>query len=229
MSTEPFEQLVSIKPFVLGQGDISERFTLAKSKLYGRDEDIQTLLKTFDRVSASGKMIRNYFLILGKSELLLVSGYSGVGKSSLINEIQKPISLQRSYFTSGKYDQLGSGLAYSALTAAFQSLIKQILGESKERTEMWKKKILLALGNYGSVIMDIIPDLRYLIGIQPPVQELGLQEAKIRFDLLFQQFIRAFVEEDRVLVLFLDDVQVYDFYYYINYITSGQIRRVSPY
>ncbi len=183
-----------IRPFEIAQADFSERFTVSKSKLYGRDAEIKVLLDTFDSV-----------LTTKKSQVLIVSGYPGIGKSSLINEIQRPVTFRKSYFVSGKFDQLSTNVAYSAITIAFQTLIKQILAESKERIMIWKKKILVALKNYGKIIIDVIPDLELLIGAQPPVSELAPQEAKNRFDTVFRRFIGAFT--DQVLVVFLDDIQ----------------------
>jgi predicted ATPase len=181
--------------------DFPERFTIAKSKLYGRDKEIETLLNIFERVQRTRK-----------SELLLVSGYSGVGKSSLINEIQRPITMQRSYYITGKFDQLTT-VAYGAFVSAFQSLIKQLLAESKDRIAVWKEKLLEALQNNGKIIANVIPELELLIGIQPPVLELGGQEAKNRFDMVFKNFVSVFTES-KAIVIFLDDIQVW--FYFVN-------------
>jgi predicted ATPase/signal transduction histidine kinase/CheY-like chemotaxis protein len=183
----------TIIDFVIGQSDISEKFTIP-NKLYGREQEIVILMETYTRASA------------GQAEVLIISGYSGVGKSALIAQMQKPIHQQRGYFLSGKFDQLNR-VAYSAITEAFRIMVKQILTESESSIRQWKQRIMKAVGNNGKLVVDIIPELENIIGPQPSVQELGSVEAQNRFTVLFQKFIGALVRKDRPITLFLDDIQ----------------------
>ena len=95
----------------------------------------------------------------GNTELLLISGRSGIGKSVLINEVSKPITEYRGYFASGKYDVFKRSIPYRAITQSFQSLIQQILTSSHEEIILWKKNLLDTLGVNGKIIIDVIPEL----------------------------------------------------------------------
>ena len=141
------------------------------------------------------------------SEMMLVTGYSGVGKSALVQEIYKPITRQKGYFISGKFDQYQRNIPYHAAIEAFQELVKQLLTENEDRLERWRKKIIRALGNNGGVIIDVIPEVELLIGSQPTVPQLPPAEAQNRFNLMFQKFICVFTQREHPLVLFLDDLQ----------------------
>ncbi|MEQ8971029.1 MAG: AAA family ATPase [Coleofasciculus sp. C1-SOL-03] len=183
-----------ISQFSLGQQDISDKFQIPQ-KLYGREAEIHQLLDTFDRVSE------------GATELILVAGYSGIGKSVLVNEVQKPIVRQRGYFISGKFDQFKRNIPYASLIQAFQELIRQLLTESDTQIKTWKQKLLDALGRNGQVIIDVIPEVERIIGKQPPVPQLGATESQTRFNLVFQNFIGVFTKKEHPLVIFLDDLQ----------------------
>jgi len=187
----------SVSEFILGRRDISDKFQIPQ-KLYGRDVEINTLLKVFEQVSQ------------GKTEMMLVSGYSGIGKSALVQEIYKPITRARGYFLSGKFDQFQRNIPYSAVVKAFQSLIKQLLTESEIQLQQWREKLLAALGTNGQVIIDVIPEVELIVGKQPPVAELGSAESQNRFNLVFQNFIRVFCQQEHPLVIFLDDLQWVD-------------------
>ncbi len=189
------EETGKINSFPLGQQDISDRFQIPQ-KLYGREKEIATLLKVFKRVVATGKV-----------ELMLVSGYSGIGKSSLVQELFKPITECRGYFISGKFDQFQRNIPYSAIVAAFSGLIEQLLGESRDRLQVWREKLLQVLGNNGQIIIDVIPEVELIIGKQPPVATLGATEAQNRFNLVFGDFISAFCDSEHPLTLFIDDLQ----------------------
>ncbi|MEI2582034.1 AAA family ATPase [Scytonema sp. PRP1] len=188
------ETLGQIDEFCLATQDICDRFVIPE-KLYGREEEVTQLLTTFERVSQ------------GSSEMMLVSGYSGIGKSALVNEVHKPILRQRGYFISGKFDQLQRDIPYAAIALAFQDLTRQLLTESEAALQTWKQELLAALNPNAQVIIDIIPELEQIIGKQPPVEQLGATEAQNRFNLFFQRFITVFAQKEHPLVIFLDDLQ----------------------
>ncbi|MBN3942602.1 AAA family ATPase [Nostoc sp. NMS9] len=184
-----------IQSFVLGEQDISERFQIPQ-KLYGREPEIAKLLQAFERVVSQGK-----------PELVLVSGYAGVGKSSLVKEIHKPIVRERGVFISGKFDQYKRDIPYSTIVQAFQTLARQILTQPENQLATWKKRIQAALGNNGRLITDVIPEVELIVGEQPPIPELGPAESQNRFNLVFQNFISVFAQKEHPLTVFLDDMQ----------------------
>ncbi|MEG3931327.1 AAA family ATPase [Microcoleus sp. T3_B1] len=183
-----------ISNFVVGSADKAGQLNIPQ-KLYGRDQEIEKILETFDRVAS------------GSTELMLVSGYSGIGKTVLVNEVHKPIVRQRGYFIAGKFDQFKRNIPYTSLIQAFQSLTQQLLTEGEVEIQTWKEKLLSALGDNGQVIIDVIPQIELIIGKQPPVPELGATEAQNRFSRVFKQFIGVFTTIDHPLVIFLDDLQ----------------------
>lgn len=191
---QQFVQNGRIEPFLLAQQDYSSKL-LIPQKLYGRMQEVAQLLDGFERISQ------------GTTELMLVTGVAGIGKSALIQEIQKPLLREKGYFISGKFDQLNRNIAYWAITQALQNLILQILSESEERIEQWKEKILDALGENGQIIIDVVPELALILGPQPTIQAIEPAEAKNRLNVLFQKFIHLFTQDKQPLVIFLDDLQ----------------------
>jgi predicted ATPase/signal transduction histidine kinase/DNA-binding NarL/FixJ family response regulator len=191
---EQLETQGKITEFTIAQLDDRSQFFLPQ-KLYNREQEVALLMEAFERVSH------------GATEMMLVSGYSGIGKSSLVNEVHKPIVRQRGYFISGKFDQFKRDIPYASLIQAFQSLIEQLLTESAEKIAMWKASLLKAFGANGQVIINVIPEIERIIGSQPPVAELGATESQNRFNRVFQQFINVFAQPEHPLVLFLDDLQ----------------------
>ncbi|MBF0380025.1 MAG: AAA family ATPase [Magnetococcales bacterium] len=180
--------------FTLVRNDHSDRFQIPQ-KLYGRDQEVQTLLDTFERV------------IDGAREMMLVAGYSGVGKSALIHELHKPITARRGYFISGKYDQYQRDIPYAALIQAFSELVQQLLSESELKLANWKERFLKGMGKNAGVIIDVIPELEAIVGSQPPLPDLPPTEASNRFNLVFRNFVTACVDETHPLTMFLDDLQ----------------------
>ncbi|HAX79066.1 MAG TPA: serine/threonine protein kinase [Cyanobacteria bacterium UBA11372] len=191
---EQYSATGSINLFELAQRDICDRFTIPE-KLYGRETEVATLLAAFDRVSS------------GSTEMMLVAGFSGIGKTAVVNEVHKPIVRQRGYFIKGKFDQFKRDIPFSAWVQTFQNLMRQLLTESTASLATWKAKILAALGENSQVIIDVIPELELLIGKQPEVPELEGTAAQNRFNLLFEKFIRVFATKEHPLVIFLDDLQ----------------------
>ena len=183
-----------IEDFVLGKQDISDRFQIPQT-LYGRSSQIETLLAAFDRITH------------GISQLMLVAGYSGIGKSVLVQEIYKPITERRGYYISGKFDQFQRNIPYSAIVIAFRELVRQLLTETTEQLQVWRDKLLSALGANGQIIIDVIPEVELIIGKQPAVLELAATESQNRFNLVFQNFIQVFCQQEHPLVIFLDDLQ----------------------
>jgi PAS domain S-box-containing protein len=187
-----------IDEFPIGEQDTPGRL-LIPEKLYGRQRDVETLLASFDRVVKSGT-----------PELVLVSGYSGIGKSSVVNELHKALVPSRGLFASGKFDQYKRDIPYSTLAQAFQSLIQALLAKSEAELNSWREALGEALGPNGLLIVDLVPELKLIIGDQPPVPDLEPQDAQRRFQLVFRRFISAFARPEHPLVLFLDDLQWLD-------------------
>ncbi|MEG4445745.1 AAA family ATPase [Microcoleus sp. AT9_B5] len=183
-----------IENFPIGQRDRGNQL-LIPQKLYGRETEVQILLDAFGRVS------------LGATEMMLVSGYSGIGKTSIVNEVHKPIVAARGAFIAGKCDQFKRNIPYAALIQAFQELVRQLLTESSEQIAIWKENLLKALDNNGQVIIDVIPEVELIIGKQLEVPQLGSSESQNRFNRVFQQFSRVFCQPEHPLVIFLDDLQ----------------------
>lgn len=192
-----WESLGRVEPFALDRRSRAPRFQLPQ-KIYGREAELPVLLDAFDRVSE------------GATELLLVSGYSGIGKSALVQEIYRPVTRQRGYFISGKFDQFQRDIPYASLVQSFRSLLRQILTESMDRVERWKQALWEALGANARVLIEVIPELQLILGECPPVPELGPTESKNRFNLLLTRFIEVFARREHPLVLFLDDLQWVD-------------------
>ncbi len=191
--------------FELAIRDICDRFIIPE-KLYGRESEVQALLDAFERVAIPPQSSLNQGG-RGGAEMMLVAGYSGVGKTAVINEVHKPIVRQRGYFIKGKFDQFNRNIPFSAFLQAFRDLMGQLLGESDESLANWKAKILGYLGENGQVIIDVIPELENIIGKQPAVTELSGSAALNRFNLLFNKFVGVFTTQEHPLVLFLDDLQ----------------------
>ncbi|MEH1942709.1 MAG: AAA family ATPase [Nostoc sp.] len=188
------QEIGSIKSFQLSERDICDRFIIPE-KLYGRQAEVQSLLDAFERVSQ------------GSTEIILVAGFSGIGKTAVVNEVHKPIVRQRGYFIKGKFDQFQRNIPYSAFVQAFRDLIRQLLSETDTQFEQWKCKILSALGENGQVMIEVIPELEIIIGKQPPAPELSGSAAQNRFNSLFLKFTQVFTTKEHPLTIFIDDLQ----------------------
>jgi PAS domain S-box-containing protein len=195
---DEWEALGSIGDFPPGEHDTPDRL-LIPEKLYGREREVETLLAAFDRIVKSGA-----------PELVLVSGYSGIGKSSVVNELHKALVPPRGLFAAGKFDQYKRDIPYATLAQAFQSLVRPLLGKSDAELSGWRDALVEALGPNGQLMVDVVPELRLIVGDQPPVPELSPQDAQRRFQLVFQRFIGVFARAEHPLALFLDDLQWLD-------------------
>ena len=191
---QSLENTGEIADFELGERDICDHFMIPE-KLYGREKEVQTLLDAFERIA------------VGKTEMMLVAGFSGIGKTAVVNEVHKPIVEKRGYFIKGKFDQFNRNIPFSAFVQAFRDLIGQLFSESDEELANWKTKILEAVGENGQILIDVIPELERVIGHQPPAIELSGTAAQNRFNLLFEKFIAVFTTPEHPLVMFLDDLQ----------------------
>ncbi|MEH1932686.1 MAG: AAA family ATPase [Nostoc sp.] len=191
---EQLQEIGSIKSFKLGERDICDRFIIPE-KLYGRQAEVQSLLDAFEGVTQ------------GSTEIMLIAGFSGIGKTAVVNEVHKPIVQQRGYFIKGKFDQFQRNIPFSAFVQAFRDLIGQLLSETDAQFEQWKCKILSALGENGQVMIEVIPELESMIGKQPPAPELSGNAAQNRFNLLFLKFTQVFTAPEHPLVIFIDDLQ----------------------
>ena len=183
-----------LSDFSLGGADVSDRFTIPQ-RLYGREEETETLLSAFERAGP------------GRARLMLVSGYSGVGKTSLVQEIHKPIVRQRGRFLAGKFDQLDRNVPYGAIVQAFRGFVHQILGENDETIVAYRERLLATLGANAGVMTAVIPDLALVVGPQGPGPQLDPAEARNRFNYVFQDFLGVFARPEQPLVIFLDDLQ----------------------
>jgi PAS domain S-box-containing protein len=187
-----------VHDFALGEHDRPDYLQIPE-KLYGREREIETLLASFDRIVNGGV-----------PELVLVSGYSGIGKSSVVNELQPVLVPPRGLFASGKFDQYKRDIPYSTLAQAFQSLIRQLLTKSETELGRWRHDLLDALDQNGQLIVDLVPELKLVIGEQPPVPEVPAQDAQRRFQVVIRRFIGVFARREHPLALFLDDLQWLD-------------------
>ncbi|MFN6538982.1 MAG: diguanylate cyclase domain-containing protein [Nostoc sp. EkiNYC01] len=190
--------------FPLGQHDVSAQFQIPQ-KLYGREHEIAALLAAFERVAGAERAREDS--ASPHAELILITGYAGIGKSALVRSLYKPITAKRGYFISGKFDQFQRNIPYSAVIDAFAGFVKQLLGEPEAVLQQWRERFLAALGTNGQAAIDVIPDVELMIGQQPPMPELGATESQNRLNLVFQQFMQACCTPEHPLVLFLDDMQ----------------------
>ena len=181
-----------VVPFKLGESDVCDRLQIPQ-KLYGREADVAQLISALNRITGGGV------------EMLLVTGYSGIGKSSLVHEIHKPVVARRGYFISGKFDQFKRNIPYSAINHAFRELMRQILTESESRIAEWRAKLTKALGPNGQLVIDAIPELEYIIGKQP--ESVTLNASRNSYNYVMQNFVEVFAQPEHPLVLFLDDLQ----------------------
>jgi predicted ATPase len=194
---QQWQSLGKILPFPLGRQDVSNRF-IVPQQLYGRDQQLQDLLQAFEQTCQ------------GRPAFMLVAGYAGIGKTTLIQELYKPLVRQRGYFIAGKFDQLERNIPYRALLQAFQRLVQRLLTEGEERLHVWRTRLAEALGGNGGVLAEVLPEIELLLGKQPPALPLGPTEAQNRFIMVVQNFLAVLATPEHPLVMFLDDLQWVD-------------------
>ncbi len=183
-----------IEPFELGEKDVVHKFLVPQS-LYGREHELEELFELFEAAVA------------GRNEFCLVHGYSGVGKSALVNEIDRPLVRERGFLVRGKFDQFQHSEAYTAIAATFRGLVQQVLAQPEEGLEQWRQRLLEALEPNACLVVDLVPELELIIGHQPAVAELPPAEARNRLQIVLTAFLRVFAGEGHPVVLFLDDLQ----------------------
>ncbi|HEX8539860.1 MAG TPA: AAA family ATPase, partial [Cystobacter sp.] len=181
--------------FALGTHDTPSRFQLPQ-RLYGREAQVSTLLERFERVAHTSE-----------PELFLVSGYSGIGKSSVVNELYKPVVQRRGFFLRGKFDQFQRDIPYATLAQTLRELVQQLLSGSDEELAQWREQVNQAWEGKGQVLVDLVPQLEILAGPQPALQELPSNEAQHRFYRVVRQFLAVFATREHPMVVFLDDLQ----------------------
>ena len=194
---EQLENQGSLSDFPLGRYDMPKELQIAPG-LYGRENEITALEAALERVSQ------------GATEMVLISGSAGVGKTALVGEIYKSVVQKNGFFISGKFDQLRHNIPYSALIQALRGLIREVSAEDKSGMERWKSRIRAALGFNGQLMTRVIPELEPVIGPQPPLPEMGALEARNRFTAVLLELISVFCEKTHPLVIFLDDLQWVD-------------------
>ncbi|MEG4962221.1 MULTISPECIES: ATP-binding sensor histidine kinase [unclassified Microcoleus] len=194
---EQLQTTGEISHITLGEQDRSSHLQISQ-KLYGRETEVNLLLSTFDRMRR------------GNTEIVLISGCAGLGKSLLAYELSKPIVRENGYFIDSKFEQFKRDIPYGFLLQAFQELLRQILTETPAQVQVWRQKILNDIGGNCQVIIEVIPEVELIVGSQPPVPDLGANESQNRFNLVFQKFIRVFTQKKHPLVIFLDNLQWVD-------------------
>ncbi len=194
---ECLEKLIQdsiIVNFALGKNDVPNRFEI-KQKLYGRELQIKILMDTYQKVCR------------GSSEIMMISGYSGIGKTSIVKEIYKKIIKNKGYFTSGKFEEFNRDIPYTSIAQAFKKIIRQILTQSDESINLWRSKVIDVLGKNAPLVTSVIPDIELLIGKQYEIEDLTPTESQNRFNYTFKKFVSLFTENETPMVLFLDDLQ----------------------
>jgi len=185
----------ALEGFTLGAHDTPQHFQLPQ-RLYGRDAQVASLLQGFERV-----------IHTARPELFLISGYSGIGKSSVVHELYKPVVQRRSFFLSGKFDQFQRDIPYATLAQAIRGLVQQLLAGSEQELARWRERLNQAWEGQGQALVDMVPPLEVLVGRQPPLQQLSASETQHRFHRVIRQFLEVFATTEHPLVMFLDDLQ----------------------
>jgi len=183
-----------VDAFALGATESLERFEISH-KLYGRDAEFARLLEALREASAGRKLV------------VTVAGYSGIGKSSLVNEFAREVVDRGGTFIAGKFDQLHRHAPYSALSQALTQACRELLGLPQAELDRFRANILQQLGANAALMLDLVPDLERIVGPQPPAPPAGPLEGPHRFSLTLARLLSVFARAGAPLVLFLDDLQ----------------------
>lgn len=186
-------QAESTSKFVLAQHDVSGRFTIPQL-LYGREKQISILMDQFSLATE------------GLPSILVVQGYSGIGKSALVHEIHKPVAEQGGVFIEGKFDQFQQNIPYFVISTALESWLNQTLSLPEEKLQTIRMALLSQLSSNARVLIDFVPAFKYMLGDIASVPKLGAKESQARFNLVMKQFFKI-ASMNRPIVLFVDDLQ----------------------
>ena len=186
----------TIADFPLGEADYASRLIIPQ-KLYGRESELKELENAYESVCQDS------------SSIVFIGGYSGIGKTALVKEIQRPVSEKSGYFIEGKFDQVVT-TPYAGISHGLDLFVSQLLTQTETQLAAWRSKILEAVGPNGRILLDVIPSLKLVIGPQPAVPDLSAQEAQNRFNYVFQRFFGAIARSEHPICFFLDDLQWVD-------------------
>lgn len=164
-------------------------------RLYGRGKEHALLLENLEAVRK------------GESRVVWISGYSGIGKTQLVRELQATVSQSFGSIISGKYDPFKRNVPFAALIQAINELIHAVVAQPEERIAAWKTRIMEALGENAGVLVSIIPEMSLLIGEQPAAPDLPSLAGENRLYELFQSFLDCLSYREHPLIIFLDDLQ----------------------
>ncbi|MEM9622816.1 MAG: AAA family ATPase [Pseudomonadota bacterium] len=180
--------------FALGKEDHTGRFVIP-ARLYGRDAELSQLMDAFQQC------------LDGRVGAFFVSGYSGVGKSSLVDEVQRPILTRHGWYGAGKFDQFRRDVPYQGWIAALAGLVEQLLAEPDEVLDVVKRDVMAALQGTAGEICQLLPAAELIVGEQSLVADDSPVQAQRRFMNMMGNFIKAVARPEHPVVLFLDDLQ----------------------
>ena len=185
---------LSVPPFQLGGNESFERF-LVPQKMYGRNREIAILKDAFDAVRQ------------GETRLVVIAGYSGIGKTTLVHELHPQITRQGGQYLSGKFEMLLRNIPYYAMIQAFEQFVRYLLSLDEHALERWRGRILGALGSNAKIIIELVPELGLVLGPQPDLVALPSKESETRSRSALLAFTQAMADAEHPLVLFFDDWQ----------------------
>lgn len=223
--TKCLNQLVYFKQieiFELAEDDVLDHFELP-SKLYGRTQEIKLVQEMYERISR------------GKTEVLLLQGAGGIGKTSLINEIEKSVIMQNGRFVKGEFAQFKKHIPFHGVIEILKKLVAELLLTDEATLSTWRSKILTAVGDTGQLLIDIVPQIKLIIGEQPPLPKVGPEEILYRFNYSLANFLEVFLSKNKSLVICLENIQWADEYslkffeYFLSSVHRGYFLFVVSY
>jgi predicted ATPase/class 3 adenylate cyclase len=184
----------TVRAFAIGQADITATLRVP-DRLYGREADRERLLAAFEGARQ------------GHRALITVAGVSGIGKTALVNDARRSIAMTQGRICAGKFDQFRTDLPYLGVLQALAGLLREELAEPEEHLAILRTALRAALGSYGRLLTEGLPDLTRIIGPQPEVEAVPPRDAERRLHRLVGRFLAVFAAPERPLVVFLDDLQ----------------------